>query len=120
MTTENYAEFVDRLLAPGAEALERISVEQLEQLHCALGVAGESGELADAVKKSIFYNRPIDRENVLEEAGDILFYLPGRLSTTGFTLGQAIAANKEKLGRRYPAGYSHAAAALRADKVNNQ
>lgn len=37
----------------------------------ATGVSGEAGELLDAVKKSVVYKKPLDRENVVEELGDL-------------------------------------------------
>lgn len=43
-------------------------------MHAFVGIAGESGELLDAVKKQWIYNRPLDRVNVLEELGDLTFY----------------------------------------------
>jgi NTP pyrophosphatase (non-canonical NTP hydrolase) len=43
-------------------------------LHAALGVAGEVGELVDHYKRHIFYGAPIDRVNVIEECGDLLWF----------------------------------------------
>jgi len=44
-------------------------------LHAAIGCVTESGEMLDALKKSIFYGKPLDVVNVKEEAGDLLWYL---------------------------------------------
>ena len=43
--------------------------------HAAMGMVTEAAELMDAVKKSKIYGRPIDRVNLVEEAGDIMWYL---------------------------------------------
>jgi NTP pyrophosphatase (non-canonical NTP hydrolase) len=84
----------------------------------AVGVSGEAGELLDAVKKHCVYQKPLDFENVKEEAGDILFYLTGLLNDMGITLNECIEANREKLSKRYPNKcYSNAAAIARADKI---
>lgn len=40
-----------------------------------MGCVTESGELLDALKKSMFYGRELDVTNLKEEAGDILWYL---------------------------------------------
>jgi len=86
----------------------------------AVGVSGEAGELLDAIKKHCVYQKPINMENVMEEAGDILFYLTGILNELDMTLEQCIQANMDKLSKRYPNGtYTNAAAIARADK-NNQ
>lgn len=50
-------------------------------LHAAVGVAGECGELLDALKKTWVYNKPLDRENVVEELGDIGFYAIALINT---------------------------------------
>lgn len=54
---------------------ERLSNEhgQLRLIHAILGIAGETGELTDVVKKHILYNKPLDVVNVKEECGDLLF-----------------------------------------------
>lgn len=88
-----------------------------KSLHAAVGVAGESGELLDAIKKTWIYNKPLDVENVLEECGDLLFYIQALLMQYGFTMGDAAQHNYAKLAKRYPAGtYTDQAAQERADK----
>ena len=64
----SYREFVASL----AKALPT-QRERLE--HASLGLIGECGELADAWKKHIIYGRELDLENVIEELGDLRFYL---------------------------------------------
>jgi len=90
--------------------------EKLRLVHAAMGIAGEAGEVADAVKKHWVYGKPLDTENVLEECGDILFYVAACLDLCGFTLDDAMTHNMEKLKKRYPEGYTDAAAIERADK----
>jgi len=43
-------------------------------LHGAIGISGEAGELLDAVKKHVFYGKPLDVNNVKEEISDVLWY----------------------------------------------
>jgi NTP pyrophosphatase (non-canonical NTP hydrolase) len=83
-----------------------------------MGVSGESGELLDAIKKAVIYNKPLDIENVIEELGDIEFYLEGLRQGLGIDRGETLDANVKKLSVRYEAGsYSDTAAQTRADKA---
>ena len=86
-------------------------------VHASMGIAGEAGEVIDAVKKTWIYGKPLDRENILEECGDLLFYISALLTQTGYTLDDAMTANMEKLKKRYPKGYTDNAAIARADKA---
>lgn len=80
-------------------------------IHAALGVTSEAGEMADAVKANIVYGKPEDRVNVLEEAGDLIFFTQLMLSQYGLNLEDAIKANIAKLDTvRYSEGYSDAEA----------
>lgn len=113
---EPYSEFVRGLFQPGGAILNRLTAHQLNLMHASMGISGESGELVDAIKKHVMYNKPLDTENVLEEAGDIMFYLVALLNTLGYTLEEAITYNRDKLETRYPNGYSNARAIDRLDK----
>lgn len=72
----------------------------------ALGLAGEAGEVADHIKKMIFHRHGLDRETLREELGDVLWYVAALASNLGLDLEEVMAANLEKLGSRYPDGYS--------------
>lgn len=115
--TITHAELVANLVKPGADILATLTPAQANLLHMAVGVSGEAGELIDAVKKCAVYNKPLDRENVIEELGDIEFYLEGLRQELGITRAETIAGNIAKLGKRYSAGrYTDAQAQARADK----
>lgn len=66
-----------------------------------LGLCGESGEIADYFKKVKFQGHTFNKEKVLDEAGDILFYLTLLLGLYGYTLTEARDYNIEKLNKRY-------------------
>lgn len=56
-------------------------------------------------------------ENVIEELGDIEFYLEGMRQQLGITREQTLEANISKLSKRYHSGsYSDTQAQERADK----
>lgn len=70
-------------------------------LHAAIGLATESGELLDQVKKHIYYGRKLDETNLFEEAGDTLWYLGVLLDTLGKTFEECMDTNHQKLVARY-------------------
>ena len=117
-TTEpDYPDFVTRLCKPGRDILAELTPHDAHALHMAIGVSGEAGELLDAVKKSAIYRKPLDIKNVIEEAGDILFYLTGLLDSIGVTLEECVEKNIDKLSLRYQSlSFSNAQAIARADK----
>lgn len=104
-----YTDFVKKLAKP-------MESEILDALHGAVGISGEAGELLDAIKKVWVYNKPMDRKNVVEELGDLRFYMQHLMNVLGITETEVIEANVQKLHVRYAAGYSDAAAQARADK----
>lgn len=71
-------------------------------LHGAIGVATEAGELLDALKKHIYYGRPLDRINMFEEAGDVMWYLALILSGLDRNFSAVMTANNAKLRARFP------------------
>jgi NTP pyrophosphatase (non-canonical NTP hydrolase) len=95
---EEYAEFVDR----GVSLADDNPRERL--LLGALGLAGESGEVVDEIKKHVFHGKVEGevRDNLVKELGDVLWYYTLLLSTTDITLDEVMEANVVKLTARYP------------------
>lgn len=71
-----------------------------------LGLAGEAGEVADLVKKAIYHQQGLDREKLVKELGDVMWYLAAICSVLGITLDDVAQANVKKLRARFPEGYS--------------
>lgn len=114
----NHSEMVSVLAKSGKEILADMTSEQAHLTHMAIGVSGEAGELLDAFKKVTIYPKPVDRENVIEELGDIEFYLEGIRQGLGISRDETIRANIKKLAKRYEGfRYSNEAAQNRADKA---
>ena len=99
-----------------AELGNSLDQRKLRLMHAVLGVSGESGELVDAVKKHIMYNKPLDVENVKEEIGDLCWYISLALDEIGSSFEEVMKMNIAKLSKRYPNGYSNKDAIARADK----
>ncbi len=117
---EPYSLFVENLCKPGFQILVDMKATDAHLVHMAMGVAGEAGELLDAIKKSAIYRKPYDRENILEECGDLLFYIQGVLNYYCVPMEEVIELNRSKLQKRYSEGkYTNAQANNRADKQEN-
>lgn len=76
-------------------------------LHSIMGISDEAGELMGAAKKALMYNKPLDKVNIIEEFGDLLWYLFLGMDSLGITLEQVQEINSVKLnGARYSNGFS--------------
>ena len=104
---------------PGEDILKSLTPEKCELLHMAVGLAGEVGEFLDAVKRHVFYDKPIDRENAIEELGDIEFYSSDIRRLIGAFRIDVLRKNIDKLNKRYNNGYSDKEAHERADKIQS-
>jgi NTP pyrophosphatase (non-canonical NTP hydrolase) len=76
--------------------------QSIDILHAAMGCVTEAGELMDAVKKASIYGKPVDRTNLIEEAGDMLWYLALLLDSQGITFNEVMDINIAKLKKRFP------------------
>ncbi len=74
-----------------------------------MGLAGETGEIADLAKKLFFHDHPLDQktlEKFRDETGDVLWYVALLCTAFGWNMGDVMTRNVEKLKKRYPAGFS--------------
>lgn len=102
MTNQEYSQFVRDLMAPC-----KTDLVAEKPLLAAVGLAGESGELLDEMKKVFWHGHKMDKkwfdEQVLE-AGDILFYLQDLCNFLGVSLDKVRDRNVAKLKDRYKSG----------------
>ena len=75
-------------------------------INSALGLCGESGEVADIVKKHRFQGHDLDFDHVAKELGDIAWYLAVGAYAIGYDLEKILQMNVDKLEARYPDGFS--------------
>lgn len=112
-----YSSFVASHVKDGEDIRVAIRAIDCHYLHMLIGLSGEVGELQDAFKKHVMYDKPLDLANVIEELGDIEFYLEGLRQSLGVTRVEVLTANINKLEKRYSLGkYSNTQAQERADK----
>ena len=75
-------------------------------LNAAMGICGESGEFIDALKKHVYHDHALDRERMLKELGDVLWYVSLAAHALGSSMEEVARMNIDKLSARYPEGFS--------------
>ena len=70
-----------------------------------MGLNGESGECIDLLKKNLYQGHPLDREHLIEELGDVLWYAAELAAGLNCPLEEVAARNIAKLRKRYPDGF---------------
>ena len=113
----NFQLMVSRLAKDPEMIIESINHMKVDLWHGATGVATEAGELLDAVKKHAIYDKRVDCENIIEELGDLEFYMEMVRSSLDISREDTLRHVRQKLGKRYAEGYSDQAAQQRADKT---
>jgi NTP pyrophosphatase (non-canonical NTP hydrolase) len=115
---QKYLEFVEGVTsAPStnlAALLSRITELELDYdanvpklLTAALGLAAESGEFTEVVKKIILQGKPYNEDNVFHmkrELGDICWYIAQACMALDTSFDEIIEMNVDKLKARYPGG----------------
>lgn len=85
------------------------------RIYSALGLAGETGEYVDRIKKEHFHAHEPDRKANAKELGDVLWYLAIAAHANGFRLSEVAKMNIEKLRARYPAGFDPERSRMRGE-----
>ena len=70
-----------------------------------LGLAGESGEFMDMMKKWVFHEKPLDEDHAKKELGDVMWYVSMICHSMGWNLDEILQMNVDKLKARYPEGF---------------
>lgn len=96
-----HAELVSKLVKPGQQIIDELTPEKAHRWHMASCIPGEAGELFDAIKKECIYGKEIDRANVIEELGDLEFYMEGLRQSLGISREETLHGNITKLSARY-------------------
>lgn len=79
-----------------------VQVNPAQLNHAVVGMTGDVGELASALEKFIYYGQDFDRVNIIEELGDIMWYIAEACSAVGVPLEYVMGRNIAKLRKRYP------------------
>lgn len=98
MTEQEYMNEVLRTYAGADTTTDKLTLS-------ALGLAGESGEVADSVKKLLYQGHRLDHMHMVKELGDVLWYLVLACNALDCTLEDVMNVNVAKLHERYPDGF---------------
>lgn len=102
MKNIKHSDMVLYLKKKGDILLQEATAEKLDAQHMVIGLSGEVGEITDAVKKWAIYGKKIDRVNLVEELGDIEFFLEGLRQIFNISREETVEQNMQKLLIRYP------------------
>lgn len=114
-----YSEFVDSVMSSKSKNLEEF-IDVLKSIEeqgvnaplldtGATGLAGESGEFNDIVKKVLFQGKPLTddvKTHLMKELGDVIFYWITACQALDLNPEEVVVANHAKLSARYPDGFS--------------
>ena len=95
LTLSEYSKAVDGFCSNSYAEIDR------KLLHGIIGCVTEAGELLDAIKKSMFYGKEIDRINIIEELGDLCWYLQLTCNAMDVSMEEVMSINVKKLTERY-------------------
>ena len=98
----NFVDFADRI---GELDREGANIERL--LTAGVGLAAESGEFLEIVKKMVFQGKPWNddnREHLIIELGDAMWYVAQACMALDVSFDEVIERNVSKLEKRYPGG----------------
>ena len=101
-SSKDFVSLADRL---GVLDREGASIERLTT--AGVGLAAESGEFLEIVKKMVFQGKPWNadnREHLIIELGDVLWYVAQACMALEVSFDDVVATNVEKLKKRYPGG----------------
>lgn len=89
-----------------AQRTARQDISRVDHLlNGVLGLAGEAGECADLVKKQWFQDGRAITNDMIDELGDVLWYIAETAAALGVTLEEVAQHNVDKLRKRYPEGF---------------
>ena len=108
MTVNEYQNLAMRTLNPDLSKKDVL-------INSVMGLCGESGEAIDIVKKWLAQGHELDKQKLAKELGDIAWYLAEAATALEIPLEEILAANIEKLRKRFPEGFTAEASLTRAD-----
>lgn len=98
MTLNEYQELAQRTSRKDISATDHL-------FNGMLGLAGETGECCDLLKKHQYQDGREIYGNLIDELGDVLWYVAEAASGLGVTLESIAQHNVSKLKKRYPDGF---------------
>ena len=97
-TLDAYQRSAARTINPALDDNQRL-------LDAAAGLAEEAGEVLGHVRKHVMQQRPLDRDALVKELGDVLWCVAITATSIGVSLSEVASVNEEKLRSRHPDGF---------------
>ena len=101
-SSKDFVALADRL---GQLDREGANIERLTT--AGVGLAAESGEFLEIVKKMVFQGKPWNddnREHLIIELGDVMWYVAQACMALDVPFDDVVRGNVKKLEKRYPGG----------------
>jgi len=100
--SKDFVDLSDRLVELNREGanIERLTTS-------GVGLAAESGEFLEIVKKMVFQGKPWNsdnREHLIIELGDVMWYVAQACMALDISFEEVLERNVKKLEKRYPGG----------------
>lgn len=92
----------------GAVAQRMVDKRSIRLNHAAMGMVTEAAEFTDALKKLFFYGKQVDTTNLVEELGDLCWYIAIACDELDVSLEQVMNINIKKLQKRFPEKFTEA------------
>ena len=100
--SKDFKSLINRL---GELDREGANIERLTT--AGVGLAAESGEFLEIVKKMVFQGKPWNsdnREHLIIELGDVMWYVAQACMALDISFDDVVRGNVKKLEKRYPGG----------------
>jgi len=93
----------DTRVIPGPPLPTGVIMSRID--HGASGLSSEGGEVAEHVKHVRFHGKALDKDHLIKELGDALWYIAETATGLNITLEEVATRNVAKLQARYPEGH---------------
>lgn len=94
--------------------------ENDQLLNAALGLSGEAGEFADLIKKFFFQGHDFNKEKLISELSDQLWYVALACQCMGIDMDDVAEYNINKLKARYPEAFTPLQSIERVQEFGNE
>ena len=98
MNFNEYQRLAQRTSNKKADSIDKV-------LNGLMGLNGEDGECIDILKKYFYQGHDLDADKLIDELGDVLWYIAETCTGIGVTMEEVAIRNIEKLRKRYPHGF---------------
>lgn len=95
MTFKDYQNLTNRAIPSHVDSKDAI-------LHWCIGLSEECGEVMSVIKHHFYGGENFNREDLVKEIGDVLWYLTALCRDTGINIEAVAQLNAEKLIHRFP------------------